>query len=98
MVGDPIYELNFKNGTLWNDYVWEYTKEFTTPAAARGGDEVLLVLDGIKMGVRDVTALHAGAPTLKLSAHLRDNGPSARSVTRTCIATNVHLCSTHPGH
>ena len=27
MVGDPIYELNFKNGTLWNDYVWEYVPD-----------------------------------------------------------------------
>ena len=54
-IGDPLYELNFKNATLWNDNAWTYTTTITMDAArletlrATGGSHVL-VFDGIKMG------------------------------------------------
>ena len=56
-IGDPLYELNWKdpkNVRLWNQ-TWTYTR--TLPPAtsslvkhAAGAGEVLLVFDGIKMG------------------------------------------------
>jgi beta-mannosidase len=50
VIGDPLYELNFKS-KLWDTGLWTYTTEFTLnadvdPAAAAA---VLLVMDGIKM-------------------------------------------------
>jgi beta-galactosidase/beta-glucuronidase len=55
LIGDPLYELNFQNATLWNGYSWTYATSFTmTPgqlAAARAGAvSHMLVFDGIKMG------------------------------------------------
>jgi hypothetical protein len=55
MVGDPLYELNFKNATLWDDFVWTYSTSFEMDANrlaalhATGGSN-LLVFDGVKMG------------------------------------------------
>lgn len=51
VIGDPLYELNFKNASIWHDHVWTYTTTFNTASHdLRGGDELLLVFDGIKMG------------------------------------------------
>eukprot|EP00117_Sycon_ciliatum_P026411 scpid28634/ scgid21686/ Beta-mannosidase; Lysosomal beta A mannosidase; Mannanase len=57
-VGDPLYELNFKNATLWGFGVWNYTKtiKFTDmdvkniAGYSTAGSDVVLVFDGIKMG------------------------------------------------
>jgi len=55
LVGDPLYELNFKNATMWDSYVWTYATTFTMAAdrlehiRATGGSH-LLVFDGVKMG------------------------------------------------
>lgn len=47
---DPLYELNFKNGSLWNDNVWTYSLNFTaSDAMLSSGGDTLLVFDGIKM-------------------------------------------------
>jgi beta-galactosidase/beta-glucuronidase len=54
LIGDPLYELNFKNASIWNDYTWTYTKSFsvTEEQLNNGAAEQILVFDGIKMGAR----------------------------------------------
>jgi hypothetical protein len=55
---DPLTDTNFKNTTFWNGKRWTYRKQFEWPNAAEKGtgvvrageDEVLLVLEGVKMG------------------------------------------------
>lgn len=48
LIGDPLYELNWQNASLWDSHVWTYATTFTlTPAAA--ASTLLLVLDGVKM-------------------------------------------------
>ena len=55
LVGDPLYELNFMNATMWDSYVWTYSTAFTMAAdrldriRAAGGSH-LLIFDGVKMG------------------------------------------------
>jgi beta-galactosidase/beta-glucuronidase len=55
LIGDPLYELNFKNATLWDKYDWAYSTSFAMESsklealAATGGQHVL-VFDGVKMG------------------------------------------------
>ena len=54
-VGNPLYELNFKNATYW-DRDWTYTARFhvSTNQIRASSNEVLLVLDGVKMGAQVV--------------------------------------------
>jgi hypothetical protein len=54
LIGDPLYELNFKNASIWNDYTWTYTTSFsiTEEQLNNGAAEQVLVFDGIKMGAR----------------------------------------------
>ena len=54
LIGDPLYELNWKNYTLWEDNVWTYSRAFALSAAqlaglSSGASDMLLVFDGIKM-------------------------------------------------
>ena len=54
-IGDPLYEKNFLNASLWSAHTWTYRVTFTpdavvAAAAAAAGGRVLLVFDGIKMG------------------------------------------------
>ena len=52
-IGDPLYEMNFKNSSIWHDNIWTYTTQFSLddlPGGGGGGGEILLVFDGIKMG------------------------------------------------
>ena len=48
LIGDPLYELNFLNASIWNNNTWTYKTSFTTTGAGTH----LLVFDGIKMGAR----------------------------------------------
>ena len=53
LIGDPLYELNWKNATLWDGRVWTYTTSFSLDAAslagiAAGTSDTLLVFDGVK--------------------------------------------------
>ncbi|EDQ89170.1 uncharacterized protein MONBRDRAFT_25837 [Monosiga brevicollis MX1] len=48
VIGDPLYEVNFRNTSLWNDYDWEYSTSFELAAKPEGS--LFLVLDGVKMG------------------------------------------------
>jgi len=57
VIATPLYELNFKNASIWDNNTWTYTKTFTaTPAMlaamnpATPSTDVLFVFDGIKMG------------------------------------------------
>lgn len=52
LIGDPLYENNFLNASLWADpaKVWEYSRTFDAPQQLNGDGEVLLVFDGVKMG------------------------------------------------
>ena len=55
LIGDPLYELNFKNATLWNKYNWAYSTSFAMEpskleALAAAGGQHVLVFDGVKMG------------------------------------------------
>ena len=55
LVGDPLFEHNFLNGTqTWNLPRWDLTKNFTLDpvllAAIGAGHSTVLVLDGVKMG------------------------------------------------
>lgn len=51
LIGDPLYELNFKDASLWHNYTWTYSTSFqvTDPAAQRA-PQTLIVFDGVKMG------------------------------------------------
>ena len=54
LIGDPLYELNWKNYSLWEDNVWTFSTTFAlTPAELAGiaakTSDTLLVFDGIKM-------------------------------------------------
>lgn len=51
LIGDPLYEVNFQNSTLWDDRVWVYSTVFDVPASQTLVG-VRLVFDGIKMGAR----------------------------------------------
>ena len=48
-IGNPLYELNFKNHSLWTQD-WTFSTVFDLPAGWAAGEPVLLVADGIKMG------------------------------------------------
>ena len=55
LVGDPLFEDNFLNGTAtWNLPRWDLAKTFALDpallAAAAAGHRAVLVLDGVKMG------------------------------------------------
>lgn len=53
-IGDPLYENNFLNGSLWNDNIWTYQTSFTVPQRVASdlskGGRLQLVFDSIKMG------------------------------------------------
>lgn len=51
-IGDPLYELNFKNSSIWDENVWTFTTMFDTKVkdSQASTEELLLVFDGIKMG------------------------------------------------
>ena len=54
LIGDPLYELNWKNYSLWEDNVWTFSTTLAlTPAQLAGiashASDTLLVFDGIKM-------------------------------------------------
>lgn len=39
---EPLYEKNWKNGSLWDEHDWSYTKAFTSPSTpADGGARTL---------------------------------------------------------
>ena len=64
LVGDPIFEQNFLNGTAtWNLPRWDFTRTFALEPALRAaieaGHSTVLVLDGVKMGA-----------TIKLNGHV----------------------------
>lgn len=48
-IGDPLYELNWLNATIWNNYTWTYSTTFAMPS---GAGTPLLVFDGVKMGAK----------------------------------------------
>ena len=50
IIGDPLFETNFLNASIWNEHRWVYTTSFTVPADESVG--WTLVFDGIKMGAR----------------------------------------------
>jgi beta-mannosidase len=51
LIGDPLYELNFKNSSLWTNYTWTYETGIYLPLSfVDNSQELLLVFDGIKMG------------------------------------------------
>eukprot|EP01051_Picozoa_sp_SAG22_P022558 SAG22_NODE_5447_length_1012_cov_1.972618_1_plen_243_part_10 len=52
LIGDPLYELNWLNSSLWDQNTWTYTTEFNPPAASAATSTSLLVMDGVKMGAR----------------------------------------------
>ena len=49
VIGDPLYELNFKNASIWDDRVWVYSTAFEAQDQSRNGG-TRVVFDGIKMG------------------------------------------------
>ena len=54
LIGDPLYELNWKNYSLWDSNVWTFSTPFTLSASALAGiaaktSDTLLVFDGVKM-------------------------------------------------
>lgn len=44
LVGNPLYELNWLNSTIWEDNVWTYSTTF------KAMPNPVLVFDGVKMG------------------------------------------------
>ena len=53
VIGDPLYELNFK-AKNWDDCTWNYSTSFTLDATFNGASQFLLIFEGIKM-VSDVS-------------------------------------------
>jgi hypothetical protein len=52
-IGDPLFELVFKNATLWDSNAWVYSTTFSVAehaTTAAAGATTVLVFDGIKMG------------------------------------------------
>lgn len=49
-IGDPLFELNFKNASLWSgsSTTWTYARLFYTPEYSQG--TTFLIFDGVKMG------------------------------------------------
>ena len=52
IIGDPLYELNWLNSTIWDVNTWTYSTSFTAPATGTS----VLVFDGVKMGAYISTA------------------------------------------
>ena len=88
VIGEPLYELNFLNASIWNDHTWYYNRTLDlTPAqydliTAKGGaGDVLLVFDGIKMGanilLNDVRIGQALAQFERLTFSLRSIASNA---------------------
>lgn len=52
LIDDPLFEMNFLNNSMWQDHQWQYTKTFSIDQATLDdkGTEIVLVLDGVKMG------------------------------------------------
>eukprot|EP00040_Diaphanoeca_grandis_P034655 m.215991 g.215991 ORF g.215991 m.215991 type:complete len:1074 (-) comp33200_c0_seq2:397-3618(-) len=50
VIANPYFELNWLNSSIWAARTWQYEKTFTLSQLPSLGDELLLVLDGIKMG------------------------------------------------
>lgn len=53
VLGDPLYELNFKR-TDWDESTWNYSTTFTLDASFSSSSAVWVVFDGIKM-VSDIS-------------------------------------------
>ena len=54
LVGDPLYELNWLNSSLWEKNVWTFSRSFSLASSSlealrAGVGDTLLVFDGIKM-------------------------------------------------
>jgi hypothetical protein len=49
IIDDPLFGTNFKNASVWNGPLWNYSTVFD---CAVGSTNQLLVFDGIKMGAR----------------------------------------------
>lgn len=69
LIGDPLYELNWKNSTLWDTRTWVYSTTFSLDVAslagiAAGTSDTLLVFDGVKMpSAVDVNGVAVGTTT-----------------------------------
>jgi hypothetical protein len=87
LIGDPLYELNWQNSSLWDDHVWTYTKTFALGAAqlralASGAGDTLLVFDVVKMAATvSVNGVAIGHTTIQflryefsLAAAVRERG------------------------
>eukprot|EP01065_Artemidia_motanka_P025528 TRINITY_DN30520_c0_g1_i1.p1 TRINITY_DN30520_c0_g1~~TRINITY_DN30520_c0_g1_i1.p1 ORF type:complete len:912 (+),score=270.91 TRINITY_DN30520_c0_g1_i1:48-2783(+) len=48
-IGDPLFEMNFKNSSIWDDNAWNFTTTFDAAEELATGTTVL-VFDGVKMG------------------------------------------------
>ena len=79
LIGDPLYELQWLNASLWDSRVWTYRRSFETSAAnaaaiAAGGD-VLLSFDGIKMSatiaLNGITIAHTTDQFLRYTVSLK---------------------------
>ena len=98
LVGDPLFELNFKNATMWDHYTWTYSTTFriAAPVLERlrsAGSGVLLVFDGVKMGaVVKVDGIVLGQTT---DQFLRYTFPLSRSLLSTSDINNSGQAGTH---
>lgn len=57
LIGDPLYELNWLNSSLWDQNEWTYSTSTALPTATRtrlasAASTMLLVFDGVKMGAQ----------------------------------------------
>jgi hypothetical protein len=50
-IGDPLYEKNWLNSTIWHAYNWTYSTQFSvSERALSAAGSARLVFDGVKMG------------------------------------------------
>ena len=51
LIDDPLFNVNFRNSSVWGGRTWTYTATFTPPVSLISrGSSILLVFDGVKMG------------------------------------------------
>jgi len=50
IIDDPLFDVNFRNDSVWGGRTWTYTATFTPPQSLSDAETILLVFDGVKMG------------------------------------------------
>jgi hypothetical protein len=102
LIGDPLFEFNFKNATLWANYTWEYSTviDLGHPFLASildrtaATDDAVLVFEGVKMGA---TVMLDGNPLGKVTNQFLRYNYSIGSALRNSSSGSAKLTVTFDG-